>query len=208
MNKPILSVVLIAAGLAFALLVWPTPYKYIAGQNGQMHSTIRINRVTGNSWMLRGVAWYPISEPVEPKPAGGLPREALEKITVECQDESVSADPDTERVALADDYISIGQCVFKNATPWTISSITAEVLPIDTATGEAVTDNKPATLQFASDIGPGSSAILKSDALPVFLLKYPPNVTNPIDRAIYRAERIRATTFRVRIVSAVGALDD
>lgn len=73
MRRPALVAVGIVAAVLFAATVWPTPYRYLpAGDLDGGPTTARVNRFTGETWMIFDGAWLYVGAPAWPtEPAPG-----------------------------------------------------------------------------------------------------------------------------------------
>jgi hypothetical protein len=55
-----------ALALVFAGYVWPTPYRYVVADGERSETTARVNRFTGETWMIYQGAWVPVGRPAPP----------------------------------------------------------------------------------------------------------------------------------------------
>jgi len=83
-------IALVVVLCAFWYLVWPTPYRYfvIPSEHPQL---IRVGRLSGRIWHIRGGQWYSSAERDE------IATEDSEEIKRLCKDAPYPSDPNLER---------------------------------------------------------------------------------------------------------------
>jgi hypothetical protein len=140
----------VMVGLPFALLVWPTPYRYDHIDLGRGVSyPVRQSRLTGDTEILFPQGWKSAQKPEPEKVAA--PEEDIPPAEVAALD--VHASLQGAGLSTGWGYLRVG---IYNGSTLNLTEITVEVTVLDSAK-QPVVDRRPYRIKYVRSVGAGNT---------------------------------------------------